>query len=181
MNRDRNCLPSGALNVSACRFGAPAFVTLPHMLNTDPYYPSKISGLHPMPEHNFRLALEMFTGMPLAVTAQLQINLLVRHVAGITGFYKSYGDNAIGYVQIKRDGELCTVKGRVLRSINGGADPLEGGEAPSEGGEVEARKPRRHHRHHTPPQPPLTPQTPDGDPTNDVNKFLLDSSHLGIS
>ncbi|RVE50581.1 hypothetical protein evm_004808 [Chilo suppressalis] len=84
MNRDRNCLPSGALNVSACRFGAPAFVTLPHMLNTDPYYPSKISGLHPMPEHNFRLALEMFTGMPLAVTAQLQINLLVRHVAGIT-------------------------------------------------------------------------------------------------
>ncbi|RVE40365.1 hypothetical protein evm_014985 [Chilo suppressalis] len=25
-----------------------------------------------------------------------------------SGFYKSYGDNAIGYVQIKRDGELCT-------------------------------------------------------------------------
>ncbi|RVE50711.1 hypothetical protein evm_004621 [Chilo suppressalis] len=34
-----------------------------------------------------------------------------------SGFYKSYGDNAIGYVQIKRDGKLCTVKGRVLRSI----------------------------------------------------------------
>lgn len=26
---------------------------------------------------------------------------------------ESYGDNAIGYVQIKRDGELCTVKSRV--------------------------------------------------------------------
>ncbi|RVE49324.1 hypothetical protein evm_006037 [Chilo suppressalis] len=40
-----------------------------------------------------------------------------RRYRRINGFYKSYGDNAIGYVQIKRDGKLCTVKGRVLRSI----------------------------------------------------------------
>ncbi|KAL0831626.1 hypothetical protein ABMA28_002400 [Loxostege sticticalis] len=80
---DRDCLPPGALNVSACRFGAPAFVSLPHFLNADPYYPSKIKGLNPTSEHNFRLSLEMFTGMPLAVAAQLQINLLVRHVGGI--------------------------------------------------------------------------------------------------
>lgn len=82
--RDRNCLPSGALNVSACRFGAPAFVTLPHFLYSDPYYPSKIEGLNPTEDMKFRLALEMFTGMPLSVAAQLQINLLVRHVGGMT-------------------------------------------------------------------------------------------------
>ncbi|XP_063536598.1 protein croquemort-like [Cydia strobilella] len=79
-NRDRDCLPPGALNVSACRYGAPAFVSLPHFLHTDPYYPSKIQGLEPTDEHNFRLALEMLTGMPLQVAAQLQINMLVRHV-----------------------------------------------------------------------------------------------------
>ncbi|GBL87998.1 hypothetical protein AVEN_133670-1 [Araneus ventricosus] len=27
---------------------------------------------------------------------------------------ESYGDNAIGYVQVKRDGDLCTVKGRIM-------------------------------------------------------------------
>ncbi|XP_072939023.1 protein croquemort-like [Epargyreus clarus] len=82
--RDADCLPAGALNVSACRYGAPAFVTLPHFLNMDPYYAGKVDGLRPTQEHNFRLALEMFTGMPLSVAAQLQINLLVRHIGGIT-------------------------------------------------------------------------------------------------
>lgn len=84
VHRDAECVPPGALNVSSCRFGAPAFVSLPHFLGADPYYPSKIDGLEPVEAHRFRVALEMFTGMPLAVAAQLQINLLVRHVAGIT-------------------------------------------------------------------------------------------------
>lgn len=34
-------------------------------------------------EYKFRLTLEMFTGMPLGVSAQLQINMLVRHVPGM--------------------------------------------------------------------------------------------------
>ncbi|KAM3963725.1 scavenger receptor class B member 3 [Aphomia sociella] len=82
--RDANCMPSGALNVSACRYGAPAFVSLPHFLHSDPHYPSKIEGLNPTPDHNFRLTLEMFTGMPLEVFAQLQISLLVRHYSGFS-------------------------------------------------------------------------------------------------
>ncbi|KAG6451940.1 protein croquemort [Manduca sexta] len=82
--RDSSCLPPGALNVSVCRFGAPAFVSMPHFLHADPYYPSKIDGLDPKEEYKFRLSLEMFTGMPLSVAAQLQINLLVRHVSGIS-------------------------------------------------------------------------------------------------
>ncbi|PZC71095.1 protein croquemort [Helicoverpa armigera] len=82
--RDDNCVPAGALNVSDCRFGAPAFVSLPHFLHADPVYASKIDGLNATEDMNFRLALEMFTGMPLSVAAQLQINLLVRHIPGIT-------------------------------------------------------------------------------------------------
>ncbi|XP_059055448.1 protein croquemort-like [Achroia grisella] len=82
--RDADCVPPGALNVSACRFGAPAFVSLPHLYHADPHYPSRVDGLHPTPEHRFRLTLEMFTGMPLQVAAQLQINFLVRHYEGMS-------------------------------------------------------------------------------------------------
>lgn len=35
------------------------------------------------------------------------------HSSYFSSTRESYGDNAIGYVQIKRDGELCTVKSRV--------------------------------------------------------------------
>ncbi|KAI5633917.1 CD36 family domain-containing protein [Phthorimaea operculella] len=45
--RDENCMPYGTLNISICRYGAPAFVSLPHFLYSDPYYPSKIEGLEP--------------------------------------------------------------------------------------------------------------------------------------
>ncbi|XP_050668713.1 protein croquemort-like [Leptidea sinapis] len=82
--RDRDCVPPGALNVSACRLGAPAFVSRPHFLYMDPHYPGKIDGLRPTEDMNFRLSLEMYTGMPLNVAAQLQINLLVRHVPAMT-------------------------------------------------------------------------------------------------
>ncbi|CAG9129052.1 unnamed protein product [Plutella xylostella] len=47
--RDNECLRPGALNVSSCRLGAPAFVSMPHFYNADPYYPSKIEGLDPVP------------------------------------------------------------------------------------------------------------------------------------
>lgn len=79
-----DCVPPGTLNVSDCRYGAPAFVSLPHFLHADRHYPSKIEGLNATEDMNFRLSLEMFTGMPLAVSAQLQINLLIRYVTGIT-------------------------------------------------------------------------------------------------
>ncbi|CAH2266440.1 jg24406 [Pararge aegeria aegeria] len=82
--RDRNCMPAGSFNVSACKYGAPAFVSLPHMLGMGPYYPSKIKGLNPIPKHNFRMSIEPVTGMPLAISAQLQANALVRHIPGIS-------------------------------------------------------------------------------------------------
>ncbi|XP_072939019.1 protein croquemort-like isoform X2 [Epargyreus clarus] len=79
-----NCMLSGALNVSACRYGAPAFVTLPHFRHLHPYYADKVDGLEPTEDHNFQMAIDMVTGMPLMVLAQLQVNVLVRHSPGIT-------------------------------------------------------------------------------------------------
>ncbi|KAJ2950288.1 hypothetical protein O0L34_g11653 [Tuta absoluta] len=82
--RDENCVPSGAMNISICRYGAPAFISLPHFLYSDPYYPSKLEGLEPNEDLNFKLALEMVTGMPLSVSAHIQANLLIRHIPGIS-------------------------------------------------------------------------------------------------
>ncbi|OWR55563.1 scavenger receptor class B member 3 [Danaus plexippus plexippus] len=44
--RDDSCLPPGALNVSSCRFGAPAFVSQPHFYQMDSHYLQKIEGLN---------------------------------------------------------------------------------------------------------------------------------------
>ncbi|XP_023934291.1 protein croquemort isoform X2 [Bicyclus anynana] len=82
--RDNNCMPAGAFNVSACKYGAPAFVSLPHLLGMDSYYPSKIKGLNPDPKHNFKMSIEPVTGMPLAISAQLQANALIRHIPGVS-------------------------------------------------------------------------------------------------
>lgn len=77
-------LPSGVLNVSDCRYGAPAFVSFPHFFLADRSYAEKISGMKPDPEkHQFSLALEPTTGIPLDVNARLQINILLQPVAGI--------------------------------------------------------------------------------------------------
>ncbi|XP_034826682.1 protein croquemort-like isoform X1 [Maniola hyperantus] len=83
-SQGNDCMPAGAFNVSACKYGAPAFVTLPHMLGMGPYYPSKIKGLRPVERHRFRMSIEPVTGMPLAISAQLQANALVRHIPGIS-------------------------------------------------------------------------------------------------
>jgi len=35
---EESCMPAGAMNVSKCKYGAPAFVSLPHFHRADPYY-----------------------------------------------------------------------------------------------------------------------------------------------
>ena len=41
------CVPSGALNVSLCKYGAPAFISLPHFYLGDPSYRQSIIGMKP--------------------------------------------------------------------------------------------------------------------------------------
>lgn len=53
------CVPQGALNVTACRHGAPAFVSYPHYLDADPYYTRSVRGMKPDPNHHrFFITLE---------------------------------------------------------------------------------------------------------------------------
>lgn len=74
-------LPSGVLNVSDCKFGAPAFVSYPHFYLADPVYLDKIDGLSPnRTEHEFSITLEPKTGIPLEIRALLQLNILLQKI-----------------------------------------------------------------------------------------------------
>lgn len=72
-------IPSGVMNISACRYGAPVFVSMPHFYAADPYFLEAVDGLEPNKEkHEFYIALDGQTGIPIDVAARLQVNILVR-------------------------------------------------------------------------------------------------------
>ncbi|XP_026677185.1 LOW QUALITY PROTEIN: uncharacterized protein LOC103506297 [Diaphorina citri] len=78
------CVPSGVINVTSCRFGAPAFVSYPHFYKADPYFASLVTGMKPeRDKHEFYLTLEPSTGIPLDVGARFQINLLLQPIESI--------------------------------------------------------------------------------------------------
>lgn len=60
---DGECTPSGLINVTACRFGAPVFCSLPHFYKADPVLLDQIEGLTPNDkEHSFSITLEPVSG-----------------------------------------------------------------------------------------------------------------------
>uniref|UniRef100_A0A7G3AVF2 Putative plasma membrane glycoprotein cd36 n=1 Tax=Lutzomyia longipalpis TaxID=7200 RepID=A0A7G3AVF2_LUTLO len=73
------CMPSGVLNISSCRYGSPVFVSFPHFYAADPFYLDQVEGINPSREkHEFFLTIEPKMGIPLEVAARFQLNLLIR-------------------------------------------------------------------------------------------------------
>lgn len=72
------CSPAGLMNITSCRYGAPAFVSLPHFHKADPSLRQQVVGMHPTDEHDFYITLEPNTGVPLDVSANLQVNILLQ-------------------------------------------------------------------------------------------------------
>lgn len=57
------CMPSGLINVTACRFGSPVFISLPHFHKADPILVDQVEGLSPNDkEHSFSITLEPVSG-----------------------------------------------------------------------------------------------------------------------
>ncbi|KAG5674505.1 hypothetical protein PVAND_004467 [Polypedilum vanderplanki] len=80
-------LASGVFNASSCKWHSPAFVLFPHFYLADQVYLENLTGMNPQKEkHEFTVALEPQTGIPLKVSAALQINLLIKPWQGITKF-----------------------------------------------------------------------------------------------
>lgn len=72
-------LASGLMNVSACRYGAPVFISFPHFYAADPSYLNLIDGMKPSKnDHEFYIALDPKTGVPVNVAARLQVNVHVQ-------------------------------------------------------------------------------------------------------
>lgn len=71
-------LAPGAMNVSSCKFGAPAFLSFPHFYLGDESYRSHIDGMTPnAAEHQFYMLIQRSLGIPMEVRAGMQINLLM--------------------------------------------------------------------------------------------------------
>ncbi|XP_071636458.1 protein croquemort isoform X1 [Temnothorax longispinosus] len=82
-----DCGPSGTLNISSCKFGAPAFVSMPHFYLADPGYRENITGMSPNEQkHELSIVLEPTTGIPLLVKAALQLNILLEPVENMSMF-----------------------------------------------------------------------------------------------
>lgn len=59
------CVPSGLLNLTACRYGAPVFLSLPHFYNVDPSVQQQIAGMSPTKEkHDFYVTIEPVSRKP---------------------------------------------------------------------------------------------------------------------
>ncbi|KAL5279645.1 hypothetical protein ACFFRR_003939 [Megaselia abdita] len=78
------CVPSGVMNISSCRFGTPVFMSYPHFYGADEFYVNQVEGLDPQKsKHEFYMTLEPNTGVPLEVAARLQVNMLVEEFPNI--------------------------------------------------------------------------------------------------
>lgn len=83
-------VPSGVMNVSACRYGAPVFISFPHYYGADPYYLDFVDGQAPSKkDHEFYMALEPTTGIPVEAAARFQANILIRPSPNIALFQEA--------------------------------------------------------------------------------------------
>ncbi|KAK2575738.1 hypothetical protein KPH14_012124 [Odynerus spinipes] len=81
------CDPAGVLNVSKCKYGAPAVISLPHFYLADSSYKKAVVGMTPSrKKHETFVTVEPTTGVPMQVKAQLQLNLLVEPIEHMSIF-----------------------------------------------------------------------------------------------
>lgn len=71
-------LAPGVMNVSTCKFGAPAFLSFPHFYLADESYREQVEGMVPDEAlHSFYMLLVRSLGVPMEVRAGIQINLMM--------------------------------------------------------------------------------------------------------
>lgn len=86
-NRVRHEWPSGVFTLAPCKFNAPIYMSMPHFLDADPYYGSRVDGLKPdASKHEFYLDLEPRTGAPVTLSARVQLNVAISKPPGLVRF-----------------------------------------------------------------------------------------------
>ncbi|XP_053317639.1 lysosome membrane protein 2 [Spea bombifrons] len=78
-----NCLPSGLLNVSKCKGGAPIILSSPHFYQADESLINSIDGMNPKKEdHETFLDINPLTGILIQAAKRIQVNAYVRQIEG---------------------------------------------------------------------------------------------------
>ncbi|KAK9398629.1 lysosome membrane protein 2 [Crotalus adamanteus] len=73
-----HCMGSGILNVTACKQGAPIFLSLPHFFRAEDNYIKSVDGMHPNKEnHDTFLDINPLTGALVQANKRMQINVYV--------------------------------------------------------------------------------------------------------
>ncbi|XP_068127176.1 lysosome membrane protein 2 [Hyperolius riggenbachi] len=81
-----NCLPSGLVNVSQCKQGAPIILSPPHFYQAEESVIDSIEGMHPKKEdHETFLDINPLTGLLLRVAKRMQVNVYVTQVPEFSG------------------------------------------------------------------------------------------------
>ncbi|PSN44140.1 hypothetical protein C0J52_15657 [Blattella germanica] len=76
---DGECVPYGAINISACQYGSPIFTSYPHFLYAHPSYLEKVQGLKPSEtKHRFEMTIDPKTGIILEGKIRMQVNVLLQ-------------------------------------------------------------------------------------------------------
>lgn len=86
---DTGEMPSGVMNITACSYGSPLFMSSPHFYNADSTFLEAVDGLNPIKEkHQSFITLEKSTGITLEVVARFQSNFLIEPISSISLFEK---------------------------------------------------------------------------------------------
>lgn len=76
-----NCLPSGLLNVSMCKQGAPIILSSPHFYQAEQSVIDSVIGMDPKKEyHETFMDINPLTGMLIRAAKRMQVNVYVRKI-----------------------------------------------------------------------------------------------------
>ncbi|XP_026844573.1 protein croquemort [Drosophila persimilis] len=76
--RLEECPKTGVVECKACRDKAPIYSSFPHFYLADKHYLDAITGMNPdKAKHEFVMAIEPTTGVPVQVHGRIQINMMI--------------------------------------------------------------------------------------------------------
>uniref|UniRef100_A0A8C5P7E6 Scavenger receptor class B member 2 n=1 Tax=Leptobrachium leishanense TaxID=445787 RepID=A0A8C5P7E6_9ANUR len=85
-----NCLPSGLLNVSKCKQGAPIVLSFPHFYQADESIVQSIENMQPNKENDETfLDINPLTGALIQVAKRIQVNVHLRKLEGYESITKN--------------------------------------------------------------------------------------------
>lgn len=111
-----NCTSYGVLDISKCKEGRPAYISLPHFLHASPDVSEPIEGLHPNEEeHRTYLDVEPITGFTLQFAKRLQVNMLVKPASRIDALKNLKRNYIVPILWLNETGTIGDEKAKLFK------------------------------------------------------------------